>query len=53
MKAVVIHDKGGPDQLVLADMPDLASGPGESMFRQESLDRLPHDLLDRELPARS
>ena len=29
MKAVVIHDKGGPDQLVLADMPDPVPGPGE------------------------
>ena len=29
MKAVVIHAKGGPDQLVLADMPDPVPGPGE------------------------
>ena len=29
MKAVVIHDKGDPDQLELADMPDPAPGPGE------------------------
>ncbi|MCW5733977.1 MAG: zinc-binding dehydrogenase [Enhydrobacter sp.] len=29
MKAVVIHDKGGPDQLVLADRPDPEPGPGE------------------------
>ncbi len=29
MKAVVIHDKGGPEQLVLADMPDPVPGPGE------------------------
>ena len=29
MKAVVIHDKGGPDQLVLAEMPDPVPGPGE------------------------
>ena len=29
MKAVVIHDKGDPDQLVLADRPDPVPGPGE------------------------
>lgn len=29
MKAVVIHDKGDPDQLMLADMPDPVPGPGE------------------------
>ena len=29
MKAVVIHAKGGPEQLVLADMPDPVPGPGE------------------------
>ncbi len=29
MKAVVIHAKGGPEQLVPAEMPDPAPGPGE------------------------
>jgi NADPH2:quinone reductase len=29
VKAVVIHDKGGPEQLVLADMADPEPGPGE------------------------
>jgi NADPH2:quinone reductase len=29
VKAVVIHDKGGPEQLVLAEMPDPEPGPGE------------------------
>ena len=29
MKAVVIHAKGGPDQLVLADMRDPVPGAGE------------------------
>jgi NADPH2:quinone reductase len=29
VKAVVIHDKGGPEQLVLHDMPDPQPGPGE------------------------
>jgi NADPH2:quinone reductase len=29
MKAVVIHRPGGPEQLVLADMPDPVAGPGE------------------------
>src|SRR4051794_12810144 len=29
VKAVVIHAVGGPEQLVLADMPDPVAGPGE------------------------
>ena len=29
MKAVVIHAKGGPEQFVLAEMPDPVPGPGE------------------------
>jgi len=29
VKAAVIHDKGGPEQFVLADLPDPEPGPGE------------------------
>lgn len=29
MQAAVIHDKGGPEQLVLAEVPDPEPGPGE------------------------
>jgi NADPH2:quinone reductase len=29
MKAVVIHATGGPEQLVLADLPDPVPGAGE------------------------
>jgi NADPH:quinone reductase len=32
MKAVVIHATGGPEQLVLADLPDPVPGPGEVLI---------------------
>lgn len=32
MKAVVIHATGGPEQLVLADLPDPVPGPGEVLL---------------------
>ncbi|MDE3190548.1 MAG: zinc-binding dehydrogenase [Acidobacteriota bacterium] len=33
MKAVRIHDDGGPDVLVLEDAPDPSPGPGETLIR--------------------
>lgn len=32
MKAVVIHELGGPEQLMLAQMPDPVAGPGEVLL---------------------
>jgi NADPH:quinone reductase-like Zn-dependent oxidoreductase len=33
MKAAVIYAHGGPEQLVLADVPDAAPGPGEALIK--------------------
>jgi NADPH:quinone reductase-like Zn-dependent oxidoreductase len=47
MKAVVIHQYGGPDALKLEDYPDPVAGAGEVVVRVAAASINPIDIIER------
>ena len=47
MKAVVLHEYGGPDKLMWEDMPDAVAGPGEVLVRVSAVSVNPIDYKQR------
>ncbi|MET1132835.1 MAG: NAD(P)H-quinone oxidoreductase [Aeromicrobium sp.] len=48
MRAVIVEEPGGPDHLVVADLPDPEPGPGEVLVRVAAAGVNRADLLQRE-----